>query len=196
MLLSFVVVSATIWTWLIVGTLRAEASFTEEWTDLFTRCRVAVELRTYPDTTGLLAAAPGEDIDANSGYSRGWAHPGGRFVLTDTERKDGGPVYRGCSVKMLNNVPIAPRRQLQLAAAFRQVELDLAAAGTHWQIAAPVAPPSVFEMFVARDANSAGCEVVAMMSMQRDGFSANAYVAERGDQCRGEALGPPGQNPI
>lgn len=196
MLLSFVVVSAAIWTWLILGALRAEAGFTEEWADLFTRCRIAVEQRVYPDVAGLLSVPVDRSSEPSSGYARSWAHPGGQFVLTDTEREDSYGVHRACRVSMLGGRPIAQRKQIQLAGAFLKMELDLSEAGTHGQIASPIAFPAVFEMFGALKPNSAGCEVVAMIGMSNEGFSANTTVAERGDQCRGTALGPPGQNAI
>lgn len=191
MLLSFVLVSGALWSALFVGAANAEARFVDEWRDLFTRCRLAIENRTYPATDGLteVPVSRGGDAFPTPGNVRYWARPNGRFVLSEADSGTGPVSWRRCDVRALDDTPLSLSQQMQLAAAFREIEFGLIVSGTHIQAQAAVLGNTITDMFIATKLNSAGCEVVAMITMSEGTYRLPALVGERGNNCLGPPLG-------
>lgn len=183
MLASFTMVSALVWTTLVVGASRKETDFVESWQELWNRCRVSLETSAPLDTEGLVPIKAARDPRQVKVNTHTWGRPNDRFVLFDDDIAADGEHVRSCEIAVTDwYEPVSERQSAQIVLAFMRQRTDLLAKGKHEARDILVAP-DMQSGFALIAPNPTGCRVAALIVASAEGGFFTSLIGEIPSDC-------------
>jgi hypothetical protein len=190
MLATFLLGSAVLWTFLLVGKAKDDGALVSSWFDMFERCRASVETHEPLFMFNLLPnpalVDPLKNIDAR--HIKMWSPlvGGGRFAVLEREDVAASGVFRSCEVVLSDwHRPLSRLDIERLTYTFMEERSVLLAKGSH-EARDPVPLTRLTSAgFRTSWPNPMGCPVVTAMFAQPELGDFRVISGEQETACSG-----------